>query len=254
MRYGCCVSLERLPRLADFGFDFAEMAVRHLLPEQPEAEFAPIRGELLASPVKVEAWNVFLPADLKITGPQVNHARVARYVYTALVRIAKVGGKLVVLGSGGARRAPDGFSVERARDQLLHFLELAAEIALERDLTIAIEPLNREEDNLVTTVAQAVELARLAAHPRVRVLADIYHSLKEQEPFEEITRAGPLLAHLHLSDAARRPPRAPDEEIASFLAAAARAGYDGRVSVEAAWQDFEAEAPRALEVLRESAP
>ena len=251
MRYGGTITPQQLPRLADLGFDFAEMAVHFLAPESPEEELAPLRDQLQASPVKVEAWNVLLPSDLKITGPRVDHARVSRYLYTALARISAVGGKLVVFGSGGARRAPDGFPLDRAREQVLEFLEFAAEMAMERDLTIAIEPLHREADNLINTIAQAVALAREAAHPRVRVLADNFLSLKEEEPLEEVTRAGPWLAHIHICNGQRRPPGTGGADPRPYLAAAKQAGYDGRVSIEASWEDFEAEAAGALRLLRE---
>ena len=55
------------------------------------------------SPVPVAAFNVFLPRDLKIVGPNVDEARLARYVDNALVRVHRIGAQIVV-----DRRLPAG--------------------------------------------------------------------------------------------------------------------------------------------------
>ena len=103
MRVGCCTKLDDIGRLAQAGFEYAECTVSALKPEEDDVACAPILAALRASPLPVWAFNVFMPGDIKIVGPQVDEARLHRYAERALERIHAVGGRLLVFGSGGAQ-------------------------------------------------------------------------------------------------------------------------------------------------------
>ena len=51
---------------------------------------------------------MFVPAEVRLTGPEVDWAQVEGYLETAIGRVAALGGQAIVFGSGGARRVPDG--------------------------------------------------------------------------------------------------------------------------------------------------
>src|SRR5262249_25937777 len=57
----------------------------------------------------LRAATLFLPATLKVTGPAIDRDRQHAYVEKAFDRLARLGVEVVVFGSGGARRVPDGF-------------------------------------------------------------------------------------------------------------------------------------------------
>ena len=78
---------------------------------------------------------------------------------TAMRRVMLIGAKVVVFGSGKARLVPDDFARADAEAQLVDFLQLVAEETAEHDLTLAIEPLNRRESNILNSVAEGVVLA-----------------------------------------------------------------------------------------------
>ena len=61
----------------------------------------------------------FVPGAIKLTGPDVDPAKQMSYVTGLLGRLNKLGVKVVVFGSGGARRVPDGFSKDEAFTQLV---------------------------------------------------------------------------------------------------------------------------------------
>ena len=92
-----------------------------------------------------------------MTGPDVDKARLDSYLAAATERAAELDGEIIVFGSGGARHVPEGFSRTRAHDQILEFLEAAANYAGEHGLVIAIEHLNRSETNVITSIAEAVK-------------------------------------------------------------------------------------------------
>ena len=130
-------------------------------------------------------------------------SRLDNYLATATERASELNGEIIVFGSGGARHVPDGFSRKRAHDQILEFLETAANYAREHGLVIAIEPLNRSETNVINSIAEAVQFADELRRPEVQVLVDFYHQMLEGEGFDEIVHAGERIAHVHVADTDR---------------------------------------------------
>lgn len=250
MRIGCCGGLNEITTIENAGYDYFEPPVGMVLPEKPESEFAEVAKKLETHTIRPEAWNCLLPGDLKLTGPSVDFYRVERYLRTAFDRIRRVGGKVVVFGSGGARSLPDGFPVSDGRRQILEFLALCGSIAAQNSLTIAIEPLNRKESNVINSVAEAVEFAELAARPEIKALADLYHIDEENEPLSNVAAAGSFLAHCHTADTGRYAPGTGSYDHAGFFRAMKEAGYDDRISVECRWNDFDNECGQALQFLR----
>ncbi|MCL4858088.1 MAG: sugar phosphate isomerase/epimerase [Caldilineaceae bacterium] len=255
MLFGCCGSLEQAEAAHTAGFDFLEATVVSLIPEADETAFAPILERYRALPLPVRACNVFLPGDLKLTGPAVDLARARRYVETALPRARQIGAEVVVFGSGVARMIPDGFPRDEALAQLAAFLDMVADVASAAGVTIAIEPLNRKESNVINSVAEGVALAQRVNRAPIRVLADFYHMDEEGEPLSEISRHGEWLAHIHVADTGRLAPGTGGYPYATFVEELRRIGYGGMVSVECRWRDFAAEAgPAAAFLQRVFAP
>jgi sugar phosphate isomerase/epimerase len=235
MRIGICTSPDQLADAGAAGYDFAELGCSFLLPEQDEAAFAPVRKALLAAPVPVEAFNVFLPARLKVTGPEVDLCAVGAHMELVLRRASEVGATLMVFGSGGARRVPDGFPVAIARDQFVTAARLAGEIAARHRMTVVLEPLLKRACNLFNRTEQGVAFVDQVNLPSLRLLTDLYHMAWEAEPFENLILAGTRLAHIHLATPClpeTGTDNGPDYDLPRFLAALRRAGYHGRLSVE----------------------
>jgi sugar phosphate isomerase/epimerase len=252
MRFGCVTSeIGRIQTLGDMGYDYVELRCRALAPLDDDLTFAGVRDRILQATVQVEALSGFIPpyVGLKVVGPDVDRARLRRYTETMLDRGAQVRARVVVFGSGAARTAPDGYPRPRALDQLRDYLTLAADLAAPRGITIALEPLTPGETNLVNDIAEALEVVRSVGRPALRPMIDYYYVLTDGRPLAPVEAAGRLLAHVHTSDADRRTPAGAANQV-DLLAALRRAVYDGRLSVEARFEDFERDAPAALAYLR----
>jgi len=250
MRFGCCVGLDKAKIVQDAGYDYVELPVATVKPESPDAEFDEVREQIAELDILPEAWNCMLPRDLKVTGPEVDQYRLERYLRTAFERIEELSGEIVVFGSGGARNVPEGFPMEEARQQIIEFVCLAGKIAGTHGITIAIEPLNSKESNIINSVAEGLEIVRAANHPFVKVLADLYHMDEEHEPLQHVVDAGSDLVHTHTADTGRLYPGSGNYPHREFFQALRAAGYDDRMSVECKFVDFEAECRKALEFLR----
>ena len=240
-----------LKTLSDAKCDFFEFGVGMLCPESPKSLFEGFKEMLSDYPLRAECFNSFIPADLKVTGPNVDRDRLDNYLANATERAAELDGEIIVFGSGGARGVPERFPRKRAHGQILEFLEAAANYAGEHGLVIAIEPLNRSETNVINSIAEAVQFADELGRPEVQVLVDFYHQMLEDEAFDEIVRAGQRIAHVHVADTDRLYPGSGKYDYGRFAKSLADAGYNKRVSVECNFRDFDKEVPQSIQFLHE---
>ncbi len=252
MLFGICGGPETGPLARAAGYDYLEINVAaHLQGEASDEVFAPILAQIQQAGLPCLAANVFVPGHLKITGPTVDFPRLTRYLETVCRRAEQAGVRTIVFGSGGARRIPEDFDRSKAYAQLVEFGRKAATLAELHGITLAVEPLNRGETNVINSVAEGLQYARDVNQPGMRVLVDAYHWVKENEPAADIVAAGGWLEHSHIATyAGRMPPGGEACDFAPFVQALKQAGYAKRISVEAGWQDLTAQAAPALQLLR----
>jgi len=193
-----------------------------------------------------------LPASLKVTGPDVHQDEQMQHVHRAFSRLATLGTEIVVFGSGGARRVPDGFSHADAFAQLVDFGRRAAREARSNGITIAIEPLRQQETNIINTAAEGLDLVNAIGDPNFQLMIDFYHLASEREDPAIVLKARDRIRHLHMANPeGRRFPQAWDEfDYGPFFANLRAIGYDKRISIEASTTDLAAQGPRAIALLR----
>jgi sugar phosphate isomerase/epimerase len=235
------------------GYDFLEGGVSALtVPDKPEADFEAVLAQVKALPLPVPACNVFIPGALKLVGPEANHDGAAAYAETALRRAKAAGIVIIVLGSGGARRIPDGFDPAKAREQFIAFTKRIAPAAQAAGVTIVVEPLNRKETNFINAVSDGASVVDAVAHPAVRLHADVYPMLQEDEPPDAIVAAGSRIAHVHVAQKGTRlAPMPGGTDFTAYFKALKTIGYRGRISIEGTWKDGETDYAAARKFLRE---
>ncbi|MGI6298677.1 MAG: sugar phosphate isomerase/epimerase family protein [Saccharofermentanales bacterium] len=243
---------EYIKKIARAGFDYVELPLAQVT-DLTEAEFELLQEQLKTSDITCPACNNFFPTDIRLTGPDVNDTQVDAYVAKALQRAAALGASRVVFGSGPAKNVPKGFPMAEGYRQVQRMLKRIAPVALANKITIAIEPLRKQECNLINTFAEGCQLARDVDDANVKVLVDYYHLGTEREPASHIVDNAELLCHVHTARLAERgfPTELDDELNLQFYQALKTVNYSGGISLEAFTSDFEREAPAALEFLRQ---
>jgi hypothetical protein len=84
---------------------------------------------------------------------------------------------------------------EEDRAVLLESLAALGEHAAHEGVSVFLEPLNRYEDHMLHTLAEAVALCEALALPSVKVMADFFHMNIEEDDIGRAIRAtGPHLA------------------------------------------------------------
>jgi sugar phosphate isomerase/epimerase len=237
MRFGCCGGIADAPLIRDAGYDYIELPVGALMSATDDAAFRRIMENVGAFGIPVEACNVFIPAALKITGPQVEREPLWQYAALALRRMGEIGVRVCVFGSGGARSIPEGFDRTQALDQLAAFLDHVQETSARHGVHVVIEPLNRTESNVFNSVGESDAFTVARGLTGIGVLADLYHISVEGESYDGIVTAGDRLDHVHVADADRSAPgEGAATDYAGFFQALRAIGYAGAISIEARWK------------------
>ena len=251
MKLGVCTSVENIEKAAAFGYDYIEIGVGSVA-QLSDEDFQEVKKKAAEAPIGILAANVMLPGPFHVTGGDADHQEIETFLKKAFPRLAAIGIKNVVFGSGGARRVPEGFPAEEAWKQMEKASRMIAGIAAENGITIALEPLNRKETNIINSVAEGGKLVESVEHPAFMLLADYYHVGVENEGLDGVAAYGKYLRHVHIAHPIERsvPQENDGGNYEAFFAALKAVGYQGGVSVEARVNDFDEELPKAAKYLK----
>ncbi len=95
LRFGCCVNMitktknvsgiDVVTVLKELGFDYTELSVAHVC-AMSETEFVQLKSELLKVGLPVESCNNFFPAEVSLTGPNIDKDKIIGYLNKAFYR------------------------------------------------------------------------------------------------------------------------------------------------------------------------
>ena len=248
---GYCTGLANLEAAKSAGFDYVELSATEIA-NLSDAEFDAAAAKIKSIGIATPAANLFVPAAIRLTGPETSVEQQNAHVKKALTRLARLGVQVVVFGSGGARRVPDGFSRDEAFKQLVDFGRRAAEEGRAHNIVITIEPLRKQETNIINSAGEGLALVEAINHPNFQLMIDFYHLASEQEDPGIVLRAKDRLRHLHVANPKDRvfPATWEEYDYAPFFANLKKIGYDKRISVEGRTTDLAAQGPPAIALLR----
>jgi len=251
IQIGRCAGIADLEASKAAGFEYVELGTSDIA-KLTDVEFEEALAKHRAVGLPTPVANLFLPADLRIVGPEVDPPRQHDYVELAFARVAKLGVKIVVFGSGKARNVPEGWSQDSGWTQIVDFAKRIAPIAKKNGIVVAVEPLRKQETNIVNSAAQGLKWVKEVNHPNFQLMVDFYHLASENEDPSILLTARDHIKHFHIANPNERVyPRNPSEyDYSGFFANLKKMGFRGGISVEAKTQDFASDAPAAIAFLR----
>lgn len=243
MKLGCCINMlagegdtlgqRFLPELKAAGYDYAELPLAQVM-ELSGAEQEQLQRALEKNGLPCECCNNFYPSYVRLTGEHTDAEQIRTYTARAVETAARLGARVIVFGSSGAKNVPEGFSAEKAFEQIADTLELADREAGRYGIRIAVEPLNRKESNIILNLAEGARLTQARPYRHIGLLVDYYHHRMEAESDGALRQYGDRLLHVHFAEPeGRRFPSEPREEYKQFFQLLKACGYGGRVSIEA---------------------
>lgn len=247
---GVCAGTEDLGKAERWGFDYLEPAAAAIA-ALSATEFERVRQQVLASRLRCRSFNSLI-RTMQVVGPEANLDAVSIYLNAALDRCRQLGARVVVWGSASSRNIPAGHSREQAWQEIKRFLQRAGDIAKSHELVIGIEPLRKQESNIINAGAEALRLVDEVKHPNVKMIIDYYHLRMENEDPDILVRAREHVVHLHFANPnGRRWPKSVDDdpEYGRFFQLVKQIGYTGGLSIEARGT-FEGDGATSLAFLR----
>ena len=250
---GVCADAAHFDSAVRYGFDYYELEVAEIA-QMDDEQFAALKERVLASPIRCRAFRSFI-RRLQVVGENASahEDELKDYLEQNLDRCRQLGGRIVVWGSAGSRNVPGGFERDKAWQQIQSFLHVAGDIAQQNNLIIAIEPLRKQESNIINTAEQALQLVREVNRSNVKMIVDFYHLRQENEDPDIIRLAQKEIVHLHFANPeGRRWPRSASEDslYSRFFSLIKEIGYQGGLSIEGNGT-FENDAEASLRFFRE---
>ena len=109
----------------------------------------------------------------------------------------------------------------------------ACELAAERGIEIAIEPLNRFESDMINTAADAFQFIQDINHPAAKIMLDSFHmNIEERNVVEAITMVAPKLVHFQVSENYRGIPGTGTTPWNQYSETLRKINYQGTISIE----------------------
>lgn len=210
-----------------------ESVGKMLSPSLTEEQFQLNLARIKKAKCKVLLCNIFFPGSIKIAGPAVNESRVLSYADTVLSRAKKAGILFIILGSGGARRLPDGYDAVKAQADFALLCRKLAMVAGKYGITIALESLQAAETNFLISLKSAAEVVRAVDHPNFKLNADIFHMMREGESPQSIVDAADILVYCEIAEKQKRSlPGVEGDDFKPWLRALRKAKYKGHIFIE----------------------
>lgn len=225
-------------RIRDLGFDFVEL----LVPEpEDDLDLAETRAAIAdASLDVVLAARVSL--ERNIAGLDEVARKGGEYYLAHCVDVAgRLGARIVggplygqPLVFAGRAPAPVDEGERQARlERTVAALSAAARIAADGGVTLALEPLNRFETDVVSTTVQGIAVVDAVGHPGLGLLLDTFHMNMEDPSIAGAIRlAGPRLVHFQANESHRGFPGTGHVDWPDVMRALVEIGYAGPISLE----------------------
>lgn len=220
-------------RTASLGGDHLEVGGEAA--ELPRRRFRALGRALSNTGLTSSVCAVYGPErDLAAPDPHVRSAG-REYARACIETANAIGARLIVgafCGAGGRVLVSPSERAERIARGAAELHEVA-EMAQDAGVTIAVEGLNRYENNLVNTIADVVDLVDRSEHSNIGVHLDLFHAnIEESGLSRAIRNAGSRIVHCHAVDNTRGAPGSGCLPWREALAALRDAGYDGALVIE----------------------
>ena len=230
---------ETMAYVAKAGYDAIEIApftLANYVTEIPKDERQRIRDMARRAGIEISGihW-VLVQAEgmfLVHSDPEVRK-KSSKYFCELVDFCADIGGNIIVVGSPKQRNIPEGATREQAVAWAQETISPSVMRAMDRGLTICMEPLAPSETNFMNTAEEAVRFTRAIRAPSLKVILDVKAMSSESKPIPQIIRdSWPHFAYFHANDKNLKGPGFGEVDFKPIAAALKEEGYDGYVSVE----------------------
>jgi sugar phosphate isomerase/epimerase len=227
---------ERFQKAAEYGFAAVELAAWGFPNPMPE-HLGEIEAAMQASGLPVSSLCTMDRDDFVHPDPEERRKRLDGLVEMLQLADAVGARGVVALPIRPPVRLPDLSPVADENTLITQVATATLQAAVERTAkggaAIFLEPLNRYEARYLRTVGQAADLCRAADHPRVQIMADLFHmNIEEADIAVALSAVRQHLGHVHLADSNRSLPGHGHTDFVAAFRALQEIGFDGWMALE----------------------
>jgi len=223
---------ELFSKVAEMGYEYVEIAV-----EDPDLiDGDAVKAGLETYKLKAIVCGAFGPTrDLTHEDPEV-HQNCLRYI-EACLDFCKLWDTKFFAGpmysAVGKARMVSPEQRKKEWQLAVQNLRIVCEMAADRGLEIALEPLNRFESDLINTAEDVLRLVKEINHPAAKIILDGFHmNIEEPNIVAAIKTAGDLLIHVQVSENYRGTPGTGQTNWAAYKEGLEAINYKGVISIE----------------------
>lgn len=225
-------TVDLFPKIKSMGYDAVEIPVEY--PDKIDGK--KVKEALLKHGLAAVVCGAFGPTrDLTHDDPSVHKtcfAYIAECLDLCTMWDAQFLAGPMYSAVGKARMvSPEQRKIEW--DRAVNNLQKVCQMAGDKGLSIALEPLNRFESDLINTAEDVMRLIDDINHPAAKVLLDGFHMAIEEPDLEKaITSVGDRLIHVQVSENYRGTPGTGQTPWFALKSGLEKINYSGVVSIE----------------------
>jgi len=225
-------TIDLFPKIKAMGFDAVEIPVEY--PEKINAK--KVKAALDQHGLEAIVCGAFGPTrDLTNDDPAI-HETCFQYITQCLDFCNEWGAKFLagpMYSAVGKARMVSPEQRKKEWDRAVTNIHKVSKLAHERNLEIALEPLNRFESDMINTAEDVLRLVNDVNHPAAKIMLDGFHMAIEERNIElAITSVGGRLIHLQVAENYRGTPGTGQTPWNSFKQGLNNINYKGVISIE----------------------
>ncbi|HEC92414.1 MAG TPA: sugar phosphate isomerase/epimerase [Candidatus Atribacteria bacterium] len=222
---------ESIQKVANLGFDGAELAVRNPKDLKVEDIINIIKESNLEVPA-IGTGQAYGEEGLRFSDSneivrkmaieRINNQIIFASHFNAQVIIGLIRGKV-----------NESVSREEAENWTIDCLRKCTEFAKNFNVRLTLEPVNRYESNFINTLSEGVEFIKRVGASNLGLLADTFHmNIEEVSIYDSIIQAKDYITHIHFADSNRWAPGCGHLDFAKIVQTLKKIDYQGYVSAE----------------------
>lgn len=223
---------ERLVKAKQYGYDGIELVMSN-----PASLNLKAIGELLnkngLKPAAISTGCIASTQEITLISADANKRADAIKLLKELIYAAtylKAG--IVTIGSFKGKADAVG-NTQLAEEMLAEALQQIDSVALDNDISIVLEPMNRRESDILRTSEDVARYIESLGIRSVKMLLDTYHVYMNGEDISQIAQLfNNIIAHVHLADSERLPVGMGKVDFGSIECELSKINYCGWQSAE----------------------
>ncbi|MBA7500280.1 5-keto-L-gluconate epimerase [subsurface metagenome] len=220
-----------IKKVADLGFDGAELAVRNPKDLKVENIIKIIKENDLEVPA-IGTGQAYGEEGLCFSDPdevirkmaveRINDQIVFASHFDAQVIIGLIRGIIV-----------ESVNKTEAEEWTIDCLRKCIEFAKEYNIGLTLEPVNRYESNFINTLNEGIEFIKRVGASNLGLLADTFHmNIEEVSIYDSIIQAKDYITHVHFADSNRWAPGCGHLDFKEIINTLKKINYQGYISAE----------------------